>query len=371
MMLKEHILETLRPDPLHDRPGLLGRQHRPARGREHLPGPARRPDAAVQLPGHVDDGERGDRLRAADALLEQHLAAALGRRGAAHVRVRAPVARELPRLGARLRLRPVDEPVADEHDHRLRRAGRAAVQRRRRTPTASAAPSPTTRSRSGAGAQQDGFAKRPADNIGIQYGLNALNGGLITTEQFVDLNEKIGGFDIDWQWQPRPHAGRPGRGRDRLPDRRGDGRQGARERPDHRPARHRATNEIHTDFHSHELRARLDKANGHHDNQVIWTSPVALAGDPVVELRWRRRPGHRCLAPPTARSWSWTTGSRGSRPTARAIRCPSRCAATSRRWRWTRAGSAVPRWSTRRRAGPPSRTTRRPASWPAGRSRTT
>ena len=42
-----------------------------------------------------------------------------------------------------------------------------------------------------------GFARRPLDNVGIQYGLGALNAGKITKEQFLDINEKIGGFDID------------------------------------------------------------------------------------------------------------------------------------------------------------------------------
>ena len=42
-----------------------------------------------------------------------------------------------------------------------------------------------------------GFARRPLDNVGIQYGLEALNAAAITKEQFLDLNEKIGGFDID------------------------------------------------------------------------------------------------------------------------------------------------------------------------------
>jgi hypothetical protein len=42
-----------------------------------------------------------------------------------------------------------------------------------------------------------GFARRPLDNVGIQYGLLALNQGAISTEQFLDLNEKIGGFDIN------------------------------------------------------------------------------------------------------------------------------------------------------------------------------
>src|SRR5262249_60443663 len=42
-----------------------------------------------------------------------------------------------------------------------------------------------------------GFARRPLDNVGIQYGLGALNAGKITVAQFLDINEKIGGFDID------------------------------------------------------------------------------------------------------------------------------------------------------------------------------
>ena len=42
-----------------------------------------------------------------------------------------------------------------------------------------------------------GFALRPFDNVGVQYGLAALNGGAITTTQFLDLNERIGGYDQD------------------------------------------------------------------------------------------------------------------------------------------------------------------------------
>ena len=37
------------------------------------------------------------------------------------------------------------------------------------------------------------------------------------------------------------------------------------------------TNEIHTSFHSWEMRARLDKDNGNHNNQIIWTYPASSA----------------------------------------------------------------------------------------------
>lgn len=43
----------------------------------------------------------------------------------------------------------------------------------------------------------NGFALRPFDNVGVQYGLDALNAGTVTTTQFLDLNEQVGGFDAD------------------------------------------------------------------------------------------------------------------------------------------------------------------------------
>ncbi len=44
-----------------------------------------------------------------------------------------------------------------------------------------------------------GYARRPLDNVGVQYGLKALNAGTISVDQFLDLNEKIGGYDINGQ----------------------------------------------------------------------------------------------------------------------------------------------------------------------------
>ncbi len=44
---------------------------------------------------------------------------------------------------------------------------------------------------------ETGFAERPLDNVGVQYGLEALNAKQISVEQFLDLNAGIGGYDID------------------------------------------------------------------------------------------------------------------------------------------------------------------------------
>src|SRR3954464_318712 len=55
-----------------------------------------------------------------------------------------------------------------------------------------------------------GFAGLPVDNIGVEYGLGALRSGKITPDQFVDLNAKLGGLDIDTNPIPeRIDANRP------------------------------------------------------------------------------------------------------------------------------------------------------------------
>lgn len=47
-----------------------------------------------------------------------------------------------------------------------------------------------------------GFAPRPYDNVGVQYGLEALNAGDISVNRFLTLNREIGGYDIDGKVQP-------------------------------------------------------------------------------------------------------------------------------------------------------------------------
>ena len=39
--------------------------------------------------------------------------------------------------------------------------------------------------------------EQTGDNVGIQYGLKALLKGVITAEEFVTLNERVGGVDAD------------------------------------------------------------------------------------------------------------------------------------------------------------------------------
>ena len=46
------------------------------------------------------------------------------------------------------------------------------------------------------GTDETGFARSPWDNVGVQYGLDALTSGAITGEQFLDLNANVG------SWKP-------------------------------------------------------------------------------------------------------------------------------------------------------------------------
>ena len=119
----------------------------------------------------------------------------------------------------------------------------------------------------------DGFAKLPGGNLGVQYGLNALNAGQITPAQFIDLNAKIGSKDIDWRFQPQRSL--PDAGASAIAYRAAqvtDARQLANV-PIIDLRGYHETQEIHTSFHSYQMRAKLDRDNGGHANQIIWTFP--------------------------------------------------------------------------------------------------
>lgn len=118
-----------------------------------------------------------------------------------------------------------------------------------------------------------GFARRPLDNVGIQYGLAAFNAGAITAAQFLDLNEKIGGFDMDGNMV----AARTEGDRDAIRAAYRSGRVtsgggGLATTPiidyrgylDDLPEGH-----LDLRYHSFSMRARLMKANGYADNHVI------------------------------------------------------------------------------------------------------
>ena len=124
-----------------------------------------------------------------------------------------------------------------------------------------------------------GFANRAYGNEGIEYGRRALEAGEITPAQFVDLNEKIGGLDIDH----KPQAARTAVDENTAAiayrtSQVVDGRQLATV-PIIDLRAYSESGEIHTSFYSYKTRARLDEANGTHANQLIWTFP---ASEPIL-----------------------------------------------------------------------------------------
>lgn len=118
-----------------------------------------------------------------------------------------------------------------------------------------------------------GFARRPLDNVGVQYGLEALNAGAITKEQFLDLNEKIGGFDIDGNVVPqRMTADLEATRAAYRTGRMASGGGGLKATPiiDYRTYYDDLPGgDVHLRFHSFSTRARLEKANGHSDNMIM------------------------------------------------------------------------------------------------------
>jgi hypothetical protein len=123
-----------------------------------------------------------------------------------------------------------------------------------------------------------GFGGNPIDNVGIQYGLSALQQGLILPSQFVDLNEKIGGFDIDIRKQAeRTKADSPA-----LANAYRSGELNQANNLN-RVAIINSTGPdpgaAHDTVHAFWVRRRLDREHGNHDNHIMWAGPVVLFGD--------------------------------------------------------------------------------------------
>ncbi len=118
-----------------------------------------------------------------------------------------------------------------------------------------------------------GVALRPLDNVGVQYGLAALNQGIISPEQFIALNRDIGGFDRDMNHVDYRHAADPlARQRAIESGRILFGGAGLATTPviDYRSyTDHRENGDIHMIVHQFSTRARLRQANGHADNHVM------------------------------------------------------------------------------------------------------
>jgi hypothetical protein len=119
-----------------------------------------------------------------------------------------------------------------------------------------------------------GAARRTWDNVGVQYGLAALESGAISAQQFLDLNRAIGGFDNDGNYSAaRGEADQVALKRVYETGQVTYGGMGLKSTPiiDYRgyvdaPENR---NENHSRFHSFSMRTRLEKVNGSSVNQVM------------------------------------------------------------------------------------------------------
>ena len=275
MMLKEHLTETYGAIRYTMSDGCSGgsmQQHWIA---SNYPGLLDGIQPLVQLPRHL--GARCRRPRTATSSTTTSTAP---RRSSGRCRQQQDAVTGLRRCDA------AAEPFWDGPTHRLRADVVRPDQRRRllelaaprrsttrrRTPAASAARSRTTWSSIFGRRASDGFANRPYDNVGVQYGL-ARARNRTDHRRAVRRPQREGrrASTSTGSYTPARSVADPAAldaayraGRVDLPAR---GREGA----DHRPARARATSRSTPTSTATCMRARLDMANGNHDNQVIWT----------------------------------------------------------------------------------------------------
>ena len=132
-----------------------------------------------------------------------------------------------------------------------------------------------------------GFARRPWDNVGVQYGLQTLNAGVISVKQFLDLNEFIGGYDNDANYVPNRTVGDLGaltrmqQGGAFL-----NGGGGLSTIPIIDGGAYNDTSAHHYAVYHFAVRERLRQANGDISNHVMWRGPAQNEPNWQAMVRW-------------------------------------------------------------------------------------
>jgi hypothetical protein len=124
------------------------------------------------------------------------------------------------------------------------------------------------------------FALRPYDNVGVQYGLTALNAGTITVDQFIDLNASIGGYDQDANYVGTRSVG--DLGAIRRAHQSGlhlNGNGGLASIPVFDiSGLYDDDNYYHYQWFHFAVRERMAKANGDTHNHVMWRGGIPITG---------------------------------------------------------------------------------------------
>jgi hypothetical protein len=132
-----------------------------------------------------------------------------------------------------------------------------------------------------------GFARRPFDNVGVQYGLATLQAGVITPAQFLDLNEKIGGFDHDANPVASRSIGDAGaitrayQGGVTL-----GGGGGLGSIPVFDDGAYNDAAGYHYQWYHFAIRERIARQNANADNHVMWRGPVQAEEAWPVFIAW-------------------------------------------------------------------------------------
>jgi hypothetical protein len=128
-----------------------------------------------------------------------------------------------------------------------------------------------------------GFAGLSVDNVGVQYGLAGLMEGVLSPAQFVDLNSKAGGADVDLKRTPERFAANE-------PALKYSYASGAVNEANNLKnvaiidLRGPDPGAFHDAYRTWSMRARLEHAEGHFPfNHVIWFGPTPLLGSPSYQ----------------------------------------------------------------------------------------
>lgn len=120
-----------------------------------------------------------------------------------------------------------------------------------------------------------GAALRPFDNVGVQYGLGALKAGAISADDFLALNERIGGVDRDMNYIAERSTGDAGalerayRSGLTL-----SGAGGLASIPVLDAGNYNDTSGYHYQWFHFAVRERMRQVNGHADNHLLWRGRV-------------------------------------------------------------------------------------------------
>lgn len=132
-----------------------------------------------------------------------------------------------------------------------------------------------------------GYARRPYDNVGVQYGWQALKDGAITLAQFLDLNERIGGFDHDANYVAARSAGDTDAIRRAYQSGVTLGANGGLASiPVFDAGAYNDTDRYHYQWFHFAVRERLLTQNGRADNHLMWRGAVPADESWAVMEAW-------------------------------------------------------------------------------------